>query len=277
MKLLLVIILAILMILPYLACDQQASLQDAIARAIARTSEVRSYHSAGNSTTYTDTITYEGSSEVAYAAPDRWHLSETVIVDGGENVTTTTSSNGGNVTVTAGGGWFETIVVGDKGYLRSSNESQWRICEVYNSRLTQPTPGTGACQVPIQTLENKLELLNYLVELEKLPDEEIGGVNCSHYRGEIDQDSYVDMLRERGKEGYAQILPEYLEMMRRQEIVIELWIDGDDYIRQLKTEGRSLDPNPSTGPEQWVNWFTITRYFDFNEPICIEPPEIEPE
>ena len=280
MKLSVAIVLTVLLILPFVACDEQASLQDAIARAIARTSEVRSYHSAGNSTTYTDTITYEGAYELECAAPDRYHSVETVNVNGSESVTTTISSNGGNVTVTAGGGWFETIVVGDKGYVRSQREPRWRICEVYTPDSQPPpgqTPGTGACQVSIQTSDKQLELLNYLVELEKLPDEEIDGVNCSHYRGEIDQDSYVDMLRERGKEGYAQILPEYLEMMRRQEIVIELWIDGDDYIRQLKTEGRSLDPNPSTGPEQWVNWFTITRYFDFNEPICIEPPEIEPE
>ena len=277
MKLLLAIILAILMILPYLACDQGASLQDAIARAITKTSEAGSYHSAGNSTTYTDNITYEGSSEVEYAAPDRWHLLETVIVDGGENVTTTISSNGGNVTVTAGGGWFETIVVGDKGYVRSQREPRWRICEVYtpdSQPPPRPTPGTGACQVSIQTSDKQLELLNYLVELEKLPDEEIDGVNCSHYRGEIDQDSYVDMLRERDKEWYAQIPPENLELMRRREIVVELWIDGDDYIRQQGTEFRSPDP---ISQEKWVTGLSTTRYFDFNEPICIEPPEIEPE
>ena len=273
MKLLLVIILAILMILPYLACDQQASLQDVVDRALTQTSQVQSYRSAGNSTTYTDTITYEGSSEVAYAAPDRWHLSETVIVDGGENVTTTTSSNGASVTVTAGGGWFETIIVGDKGYVRNSREP-WQVCKVYNSPLPWPAPSTGTCFVSIQTLENKLELLNYLVELEKLPDEEIGGVNCSHYRGRVDQDSYVDMLRKRQEEEYRQIPPENLELMRRREIVVELWIDGDDYIRQQGTEFRVPEP---LSEGKWVSGFGITQYFDFNEPICIEPPEIEPE
>jgi len=274
MKLLLVIILAILMILPYLACNQQASLQDVVDRALTQTSQVQSYRSAENSTTYADNITYEGAYELECAAPDRYHSVETLNVNGSESVTTTISSNGGNVTVTAGGGWFETIVVGDKGYLRSSNESQWRICEVYNSRLTQPTPGTGACQVPIQTLENKLELLNYLVELEKLPDEEIGGVNCSHYRGRVDQDSYVDMLRKRQEEEYRQIPPENLELMLQREIVVELWVDGDDYIRQQGTEFRSPDP---ISQEKWVTGLSTTRYFDFNKPICIEPPEIEPE
>lgn len=273
MKLLLAIVLTVLLIMPFTACDQQADLQDAIARAIARTSEVQSYRTTSNSTTHADGITQVSSYELEYAAPDRWHLLETVIVDGGENVTTTISSNGGNVTVTAGGGWFETIVVGDKGYVRNSREP-WQVCKVYNSPLPRPAPSTGTCFVSIQTLENKLELLNYLVELEVLPDEEIGGIECSHYRGKIDQDSYVDMLMERDEEAYGQISPDDLEWMLQREIVVELWIDGDDYIRQQRTEARFPDPNIK---EKWVSSFGITRYFDFNEPILIETPETELE
>ncbi len=280
MKLLLAIVLTVLLIMPFTSCDEQASLQDAIARAITKTSEAHSYRAAGNATTHSDGVTTVSSYELECAAPDRYHSVETVIVDDAGNVTTTTSSNGASVTVTATSGWFETIVAGDKGYVRSSREPRWRVCEVYTPDSQPPpgpTPGTGACQVSIQTSDKQLELLNYLVELEKLPDEEIGGVNCSHYRGEIDRDSYVDMLMERDDEAYGQIPPENLELIRRWEMDIELWVDGDDYIRQLKTEGRSPDPNTSAGPEQWITWLTITRYFDFNEPICIEPPEIEPE
>ncbi len=273
MKLSVAIVLTVLLILPFVACDEQASLQDVVDRAIARTSEVQSYRTTSNSTTHADGITSVSSYESEYAASDHYHGFATVIVDGG-NVTTVTSSNGATVTVTATSGWTETIVAGDKGYLRSSNESQWRICEVYNSRLTQPTPGTGTCSISIQTLDNKFELFNYLVELEVLPDEEIDGVNCSHYRGRVDQDSYVDMLRKRQEEEYRQISPDILEWMLQREIVVELWIDGDDYIRQQGTEFRFPDPNIK---EQWVSGFVITQYFDFNEPIYIEPPEIEPE
>ena len=138
-----------------------------------------------------------------------------------------------------------------------------------------PTPGTVACQVSIITSDKQLELLNWLVELEKLPDEEIDGVSCSHYRGRLDQDSYVDMLRKRDEEAYEQIPPEYLELMRQYDLFVELWIDGDDYIRQQRSEVRFPEPDSTTGDEKWVSGVSTTRYFDFNEPIHIEPPEIE--
>jgi hypothetical protein len=272
-KLLLAIVLTVLLIMPFASCDQQTSLRDAIARAITQTSQVQSYRVIANTTTHTDGITTVSSYELEYAASDRYHVFTTVIVDGG-NATTVTSSNGASVTVTTTGSWNEIIVVGDKGYLRSSNESQWRICEFLTSRLTQPTPGTGTCFVSIQTLGNKLKPFNYLVELEVLPDEEIGGIGCSHYRGEVDQDSYVEMLRGSDEEAYEQITPDNLEWMLQREIVVELWIDGADHIRQQRTEYRFPDPNIK---EKWVSSFGITRYFDFNEPIGIEPPEIESE
>jgi len=274
--------LVVLLMLTVVACDQGASLRDAIARAIAKTSEAHSYRSAGNVTTYTDSVTTVSSYEWECAAPDRYHSVSTTVVDDAGNVTTTTTVDHGNFTCISSaptsGGWFETIVVGDKGYVRSQREPQWRVCEVYTPDSQPPpgpTPGTGTCQVSIQTSDKQLELLNYLVELEKLPDEEIDGVNCSHYRGRVDQDSVVDMLRKRDEEAYGQIPPEYLEMMRRQEIVIELWIDGDDYIRQQRSEFRFPEPDSTTGDEKWVTGFSTTRYFDFNEPISIEPPEIE--
>ena len=274
--------LVILLMLTVVACDQGESLQDAIARAITKTGEAGSYRSAGNGTTYDENITYEFSFEL-YAAPDRWYLLQTALVDGGESVTVTTTVDYGNFTVastvTATGSWTETIVVGDKGYVRSQREPQWRVCEVYTPDWQPPppgpTPGTGTCQVSFQTSDKQLELLNYLVELEKLPDEEIDGVNCSHYRGRLDQDSVVDMLRKRDEEAYGQIPPEYLEMMRQYELFVELWIDGDDYIRQQRTEFRFPEPDSTTGDEKWVTGFSTTQYFDFNEAIPIEPPEIE--
>ncbi len=258
MKLILVIVLTALLIVPFASCDRQASLQDAIARAITRTSQAQSYRIMSNSTLHSDGSTKVSSYELEYAASDRYHLFETANVEGG-NVTTTTMMDGwSSVTVATSGGWLEIIAAGDKGYWRGSNESQWRICEA----------------LPSQTLENKLELLDCLVGLEVLPDEEIGGIECSHYRGEVDQDSYVDMIIERNDEANWWIPPDILEWMLQQEIVIELWIDGDDYIRRQRTEYRFPDPNVK---EKWVSGFSITRYFDFNEPICIEPPEIGAE
>jgi hypothetical protein len=259
MRIIQAILFAFLLMLTFTYCDRQESLQDAIARAITQTSQVQSYRIMSNSTLHTDDFTQVSSSELEYAASDRYHLFETVNVEGG-NATTTTMLDGGSVTVTTSGGcvWREIIVVGNKGYLRSSNEPQWRICEAFTS----------------QTLENKLEISDYLVGLEVLPGEEIGGIGCSHYSGEVDQDSYVDMLMERSNETNGQIPPDIREWMLQREIIVELWIDGDEYIRQQRTEYRFPDLNVK---EKWVSGFSITRYFDFNEPICIEPPEIESE
>ena len=118
-----IIVLVVLLMLTVVACDQGASLQDAIARAIAKTSEVQSYRSAGNSTSHTDGVTTVSSYELECAAPDRYHSVSTLIVDDAGNVTTTTTVDHGNLTcissATTSGGWFETIVVGDKGYVRS--------------------------------------------------------------------------------------------------------------------------------------------------------------
>lgn len=264
--------LILLLVVPLAACGQGSSLRDEVTRAIQKTSEVTSYREEANSTLYSQGITYVTSSVLECAAPDRYHSVSTTVVDDAGNVTTTTTVDYGNFTcissATTSGGWFETIVVGDKGYVRSQREPQWRVCEVYTPDSQPPpgpTPGTGTCQVSIQTSDKQLELLNYLIDLERFPDEEIGGLICRHYRGEIDQDAYVDLVRKRNHD----IPPENLELLRRREMDIELWVDGDDHIRQYILWGSF------PGPTAWAVGFSITRYSDFNEPISIEPPEIE--
>ena len=258
MKRCIIVGIVVLMMLAVVACDQGSSLQDVIARAITKTSEASSYRSAGNSTAHTDSVTDVFSHESEYAAPDRYHSLETYIAGDAGNVTTTTR---------------ETIVFGDKAYLQSLDEPhQWHVCEVYTSYMwpeREPKPGT-TCFLAVNTLERDLERFNYLVKLEKLPDEEIGGVNCSHYRGSVDYDAWLDMRIKRCPECYEGIPPESLEQMRQQELSTEFWIDGDDYIRQHRTEGRFRNSD-----EKWITGFGVTRYFDFNEPIYIEPPEIE--
>jgi hypothetical protein len=54
MKLLLAIVLTVLLIVPFASCDRQASLQDAVARAITQTSQAQSYRIMSNSTLHSD-------------------------------------------------------------------------------------------------------------------------------------------------------------------------------------------------------------------------------
>jgi len=114
------------------------------------------------------------------------------------------------------------------------------------SRTTAPVPTPASTPsetgvVVRHSRPGRLDILNWLIDVEKLPDEAVDGVPCSHYRGRADRNSHVDMLIETYKrEGgnISELEPGLFDLMRRQEIDVELWIDGEDYIRQFRIEGR---------------------------------------
>ncbi len=145
------------------------------------------------------------------------------------------------------GRWCEVIKIGDKSYDRTSDKDV--TCIV----------------LPIAEV---LEPLDSLIDLEQLPEEQIDGVDCLHYRGKTD----IDSLVEKTGRGYQQT-PEFLEVMLRTSIDAELWVGKDDYlIRQMITTIRSPESEVGTGEEKWVTQTTIFRFYDFNKPIAIEPP-----
>ena len=227
------------------ACAREGSLQDAVEIAVTKTREAQSWRSAGNMT-YADAtgVTLELSFESEFAAPDRSH------------------SRG-----IRNGDWHETIVIGDDIYLRSSDEPGWcqSPCE-YDGRGVAVVPGS---------FWKELEFLDLLVDLERLPDEQVGGLVWSHYRGKLDQDSYWDML-ETGvatESGQPTENPALLQI-RMLETQFELWIDGDDYVRQIESEWRFTDPGLETGNGRLIIQRQHLRFHDFNEPIAIERPSV---
>ena len=105
-------------------------------------------------------------------------------------------------------------------------------------------------------------------------------MTCAHYRGRVDQDAFVDMLVQRQEDLYGEVpedMSEALELTRRQSFEVELWISEDDYVRQRTIGFHFPKPDYATGEETWVAGSSTTRYYDFNEAITIEPPEIEAE
>ncbi len=62
------------------------------------------------------------------------------------------------------------------GYASSSSKMETRLSTGMGVTLTK---------------EDTLELLSWLINMKKLPDETIDGVSCFHYQGEIDMDKYV--------------------------------------------------------------------------------------
>jgi hypothetical protein len=169
--------------------------------------------------------------------------------------------------------WSECIVVGSSGCYRSSGHPIWNNSLIVDCAIPQDSETSGALY---------LELWRYrfLTNLEKISDENIDGINCSHYFGNLDFDYYADMAIEEagnntviwlGEGATGNItLQEYLDILRRGEATIEFWIDEEDYIRQLKVEECSLAT--AADAEEWPTESTVTRYSDFNELINIELP-----
>ncbi|MFP3975892.1 MAG: hypothetical protein ACLFVK_06695 [Dehalococcoidia bacterium] len=155
-------------------------------------------------------------------------------------------------------GWREAIIVGNKCYERDSDKPSWHVCDgVWN----------------LIPLKEELEILRYLVNLKKLPGEEVNGVDCLHYSAEVDFDDYVENQK-------AEMSPEQLssanfEQMSEWEMEVELWIARDSHlIRKLGIENRRpTQIEKSEGKEKWVTDTGIKYFYDFNQPIDIELPK----
>lgn len=205
-----------------------------MAKAYATTEGLLSYRESSSlvSTHNGETTTWD--SEVEYAAPDRYRAK-----------------------LTLGTGTFEVITIGDKKYVwRADNTTDNRQFDI----LVWPP-----------SKEDTLSLLDLLTKIENLPDERIARTDCFHLRGEVDMERWA----EKAKAALDSTDPRYeedVEFIEEQaaatEVVVEVWIGKDDYlIRQIKHNGQVFASDGGVGTHSYVG-----VYYDFNEPIEIEPP-----
>jgi hypothetical protein len=252
MKILVIMAMLLSLAVVLAACDKEAMYQDTIAKAIATTVEARSFRATVNQIILLDSHVSSSSYEVEFVAPDRWHSLFTLIADGGGDVREGVDQD---TEARCPGEWHEIIELGNTSYVREWNRPEWTAM-----------PGLAH----VQTLGGQLARYKFLVDVEKLPDEEIRGVTCSHYRGRVDQEAYVDMMKEE-IEGYGEEdTPEYsqyLESTRGDERFVDLWIDENDYIRQIEVRSRFFGPLGNR-----LHGFMIARYFDYNEDMDISAP-----
>ncbi|HBR10594.1 TPA: hypothetical protein DD712_05040 [Candidatus Acetothermia bacterium] len=143
--------------------------------------------------------------------------------------------------ITIDGAFHEFIIIGDKQFIREPDNDQ-------PGRFTVGF----AIAIDILSREKTLELLGQLTDLERLPDQKIDGVNCFHYRGRVVEEEAGGM-----------------------RIEVELWIGKDDYlIRQMKMEHEEIPlEDEDIGPWGPFTSRSVTRFYDFNEPIEIKPPK----
>ena len=212
-----------------------------------------------------DELVYSWHSEFEYAGPDRYHLMKQ----------TPEAPEGYPYNIEY---FNETIVIGDQRYSRGD----------FSYPLTWEMVAEA-----IPTKERTLEQLNLLIDIETMPDETMDGVDCYHYRGTVDLEKWLDWIRPKLERVLEWILKDMIErypdfdfdpeeMMKTTEYMLlntyeetnEFWIGKDDYlIRRWKHVMQSLFDLHEVG----VFYLGIStyKYYDFNEPIVIEPPLTE--
>ncbi len=252
------VIIALIILLTLFFTGSFSGYEDIIAKAYAATEKVDSYRMIGDGYTQQyfyseDQWDHNGYSELEYSTPESYHLTRYTI-----KLDTQSFLN-------------ELIVIGDQAY--------------YKGKYIPPlSPSKIAEDVP--TKEYTLELLNMLIDIEKMPDENIDGVACYHYRGTIDMEKMWEMFLPRAEEmikKYAQSMnlsdedvAEWLKKAedynRQMEAFLELWIGKNDYL--IRRTVYIAKPLSSENPHN-PTYMGIAKYYDFNEPITIEPPLTE--
>ena len=267
------IFIAILLALLAPACGQKDGSHDTVVKAIDKTIEVNSFRSSTNKILIIDSYVQSYSATAEYSNWCSFHSYQITAENRAGNATAMPFDKDWYLEPGSPTKWSEVIVIGSHGYYRSSEHPSWGLVLV-------------ECMGGYSPLNQELYPSEFLINLERLQDEEIGGVNCKHYRGKVDYDAYVNMQIEETKklqetpviliEGGGNVSwMEWIEKTRQNEAVAEFWIDGEGYIRQLKTEKRFL-AEPTGAQDEWTTEVTITRYSDFNQPITIEPPPAPP-
>jgi hypothetical protein len=266
----LVLTAIVFLIAPVVGCgnendSEENNLREVTTKAITATLGAQSYRVSSVDTHTLDGETWEATYESEFVAPDRYHESTSNDTYGSDERD-----------------WWELISIGDQGYIRGSDIPQWcqtpceyeiplRVPEGVPEGVTTTDGRTATAERTPLRLETLLEPLNRLVDLKQLPDEVIDGADCLHYHSKFDMDSHVDMLQKRAKEREDGDI-EFADM-RRWTMNYEVWIEKESYlIRQLKRETHYI---ASSREEKWATGISITRLYDFNEPISIELPQLE--
>jgi hypothetical protein len=246
-----IIILAI--VLPLQLSGSPDDFSSVIAKAYAATEKLESYRLTTNGyhkERETDELVHDWYCNLEYANPDRYHLIA------------------GYPEEYQKGFRKERTIIDDQVYT-------WGASSAPNmEELEQFTP----------TKEQTLELLTMLIDMETMPDDIIDGTDCFHYQGTVDIEKLLAWerpARERRFKDMIERYPNYNfdleemvkraeDMWRTKEITGELWVGKDDYlIRQWK----EVRVRPHV--VYYHTSVAIFNYYDFNEPIVIEPPLTE--
>jgi hypothetical protein len=234
------VVLALAILLPIVIPSAALTPEKVLAKAGAAANEIKSYRMTGEYYIY-DPVTKEYALRafggITFSG-DRYSEQQEFIIP---------SNYYRDVT---GAGTYEAIGIGEKAYGRVTGSLGY-------------APGMAASEwqqyMPSEILTRKT--LSMLVKIEELPDENIDGMLCYHYRGSVDMVKFVNEY------------PQQAGAFRTSTINEEFWIGKDDYIiRQFKDEIIRGEDIMARLPMLTAQTLEVWKYSDFNVSITIEPP-----
>jgi hypothetical protein len=174
--------------------------------------------------------------EAEFMAPDSYHFKEN-----------------------ADGTDMESTLIGDKQYIKGDDVSLYALKSTINSFSSMISK------------DSTLKLLDVLTDIQALPDEVIGNVDCRHFKAKYDVEKMIRLQEEsNAKMGIPPFNDEQrLQMYSNIEAYrIELWTGHTDYfIRQLKMDRQYLNNDGNLASTSLTS-----TYYDFNQPVTIEAP-----
>ena len=253
--------LLVLLCVPLVGCSsEQESWEVVLEKVYTATNQVQSYRAVTNSSSAPAVLTeehksgalhvsLESQSEETYVYPDRLQRKSTI--------RTSYDPSGGNV-------WSDTndweiVHIDNKEYQRTAIDGEWSEWKVKET----PFPAHFS---PLERISGRFEPL---VNIKKLSDEKVEGVNCLHYKAKVDKDKLCDQFL-----GKPEDIPEHAresveEDRRKYEqgtIDVEFWIDAESY---LLCQWRQEEYSP---PSAFNLRGTETIVYYYNEPVETEPP-----
>jgi hypothetical protein len=240
-------LLALLLVTLLIGCgSSRPAPEEVIAKAQSAMEEVETYRSEMVSIYTENEETNRSSAQMEFVSPNRMHVIQV-----------------------NGNGTEESILIGNTEYRLYADSNKWRVRQWPESMSF----GNSAT--------SWVEGLGSLVGLVELGDEEIDGVDCFHYKGSVD----MKARREEEKAKLDPSQPDYEERMRALEVYgqwqlhSEFWVGKADFLlRQLKQHQEGVfirDAGEDTEKEEHLSTTATFRFFDFNQPIKIEPPPAE--
>lgn len=249
-------ILLVLM-LAFIGCDSGDGSREQFLEAIDKTDSAQSYQMTMNRATYNKEgtlLSLQVYEEKRASNEDYWGRSVLYWYDGND---------------ARDSSYWELIRIGDMIYCRHEENEQWLDCSKPYTILKNGSIGSSVSVMAGNDTNSELQLLRWLMIDEILSGVALDGIECTYYQGIVDMESYM-----RDRERKYELPVEILENMLKWELTAELWIDGDDYIRQIELEHK-FPYRDSDSDDEWHTMSSTIQYSGFSEAISITPPSIE--